>query len=292
MTDLHQDDDGVVMTFSDGTLARASAVVACDGIKSLCRKIVLGRESPHTEPVFAGEYAYRTMLERETADEILTHEIAGNGAIYCGDGAYIITYPVDKGKLVNVVAIKRKADMRWEQEEWLAPCPRETMIADFKDWGDPIQKLIAEIKDSHQWALFDAPDAETYFHGKLCLVGDAAHASTPNQGAGAGMAFEDAYVLSNLLSRARSARNIEEVFRAFDAVRRSRTQRLVATSRTAGQVYELVCDGIGADLQKVRDSLESRHEWIWTEDLPREVDLAESLLNSFKTQEKPGNHSP
>ena len=290
MIDLHQDEFGVTITFSDGTTAYASAVIACDGIKSLSRKIVLGRENPQTEPVFAGEYAYRTLLERSKADDILTSELAGNGNIYCGNGGYIITYPVDKGRLVNVVAIKRKVDMKWDQDEWLAPCSRETMIKDFQNWGEPIQRLIAEIKDSKQWALFDAPDASTYLHGRICLVGDAAHASTPNQGAGAGMAFEDAYVLSSLLGRAGSSRHINDVFRAFDAVRRPRTQRLVATSRTAGEVYELVHDGVGDDLEKVRDNLEGRHEWIWKEDLPREVQLATAFLQFYKSQEGPSDH--
>lgn len=185
--DLVQDQDGVTITFSDGTSARASSVIACDGIKSLCRKIILGKDSQQAEPVFAGEYAYRTLLNRDLANSILTPELAGNGNIYCGHGAYIITYPVDKGKLVNVVAIRRKDDVAWNREEWLAPCPREVMIKDFEDWGDPLRKLIAEITDIKQWALFDAPNASTFCSGRVCLAGDAAHASTPNQGAGAGM---------------------------------------------------------------------------------------------------------
>lgn len=228
--------------------------------------------------MFAGEYAYRTMLERQLANEILTHDLAGNGNIYCGKRGYIITYPVDQGKLVNVVAIKRKDDLIWEHDDWLAPCPQETMVEDFKDWGEPLRKLIAEIKDTKQWALFDAPNASTFCSGRICLVGDAAHASTPNQGAGAGMAFEDAYVLSTLLGRNEAKENIRDVFLAFDAVRRPRTQRLVATSRSAGEVYELIHHGIGEDLAKVKENLESRHEWIWKEDLPGEVEMAMALL--------------
>jgi salicylate hydroxylase len=102
-------------------------------------------------------------------------------------GGKIITYPVDKGKLVNVVAIRRKDDATWDQGEWLAPCARGVMIKDFEDWGGPLRKLVAEITDTKQWGLFDAPNASTFCSGRICLAGDAAHASTPNQGAGAGM---------------------------------------------------------------------------------------------------------
>lgn len=280
VTDLQQDKDGTTISFSDRSSTRAFAVIACDGIKSLCRKIVLGRNSPQADPVFAGEYAYRTLLDRELANEILTSTLAGSGNIYCGEGSYIITYPVDKGALVNVVAIKRKAVDIWKQDEWLVECPRETMIRDFENWGEPMQKLVSEIADTRQWALFDAPDASRFSSGRICLVGDAAHASTPNQGAGAGMAFEDAYVLSTLLGREGVTENVPDVFLAFDAVRRPRTQRLVATSRNAGKVYELVHEGIGDDLAKVKQNLDSRHIWIWMEDLPGEVEMAMDLLRS------------
>lgn len=244
---------------------------------------MLGHESPEAEPVFAKEYAYRTLLDRSLADQILTSDLAGNGNIYCGRGAYIITYPVDKGRLVNVVAIRRKDDGVWEEGEWLAPCPRENMLRDFENWGAPLQRLVSEIADTKQWALFDAPDARTYCSGRICLVGDAAHASTPNQGAGAGMAFEDAYVLSILLGRISETENIRDVFQAFDSVRRPRTQKLVATSRSAGEVYELVHEGVGDDLVKVKQNLDSRHAWIWTEDLPAEVERAMEFMQRCKS---------
>lgn len=285
VTDILQDRDGTTVTFSDRSSVRAFAIIACDGIKSRCRQIVLGENSPQAEPIFAGEYAYRTLLDRKQANEILTSTLAGSGNIYCGRGSYIITYPVDKGALVNVVAIKRKADSIWKQDEWLAQCPRETMIKDFEDWGDPMQKLVSEITDTRQWALFDAPDASRFCSGRICLVGDAAHASTPNQGAGAGMAFEDAYVLSSLLGRSGVTENIPDVFLAFDAVRRPRTQRLVATSRNAGEVYELVHEGIGDDLAKVKQNLDSRHTWIWMEDLPGEVEMAMEFLQSCNSSD-------
>jgi 2-polyprenyl-6-methoxyphenol hydroxylase-like FAD-dependent oxidoreductase len=81
--------DGVTITFSDGTSVHAPAVIACDGIKSLCRKIILGKDNRQAEPVFAGEYAYRALLDRELANSILTPELAGNGNIYCGHGAHV-----------------------------------------------------------------------------------------------------------------------------------------------------------------------------------------------------------
>lgn len=280
MVDMQQDAEGVQILFHDGTTARASAVVACDGIKSLARKIVLGAESPEVTPTFAGSYAYRNLFPRCEADEILGKDRAGNGSIYCGAGAYIVTYPVDHGTLMNMTAVCRSANLTWSDDNWLAPTSLEGMLDDFHNWGGPIKQLLHKVKDTSRWALFDAPNAKTYHNGRICLIGDAAHASTPNQGAGAGMAYEDAYILSALLGEVKTSDQIGRAFEAFDLVRRPRTQRLVATSRTAGAVYGFAHDGIGDDLAKVKENVDSRHQWIWEVDLPGEVERAKKLMSS------------
>ena len=280
MVDMKQDDEGVWISFEDGTTTYASAVIACDGIKSLARKIVLGKDSPEAAPVFAGEYAYRNLFPRDEADRIIGKERAGNGNIYCGQGAYVVTYPVDHGRLMNMTAVRRKANLTWTDENWLAPTPHKAMLEDFHGWGDPIKQLMSKIKDSSQWALFDAPDAKTYCNGRICLIGDAAHASTPNQGAGSAMAYEDAYILSALLGEVQSSRQICKAFEAFDVVRRPRTQRVVATSRTAGALYDFLHEGIGDDLAEVKANVDTRHSWIWEIDLPAEAERAKRFMNS------------
>jgi len=60
------------------------------------------------------------------------------------------------------------------------------------------------------WALFEMPTAETYSSGQIALLGDSAHASTSHAGAGAGMAVEDALVLSELLSDPQ-VRSVEDI---------------------------------------------------------------------------------
>lgn len=84
------------------------------------------------------------------------------------------------------------------------------------------------------WALLDHPPAPAYYKGRIAIIGDAAHDFTPHQSSGAGMAIEDAYVLSNILGLVHKANELEPAFRAFDYIRRERSQRLVATSRDMG----------------------------------------------------------
>ena len=279
VVDLQQDEDRVEISFEDGTTARHSAVVSCDGIKSLGRKFVLGAESSDVAPVFTGEFAYRNLFARSVANEIMGKDVAGMANVYCGHNTYVVMYPVDHGELVSMTACVQRKDMVWDDEEWTAPTSREAMLEDFSGWGEPIRQLLGQINSSDRWALFDQPPAKTYCTGRMCLIGDSAHASTPHQGAGAGMGFEDAYVLSSLLGEVKSSDQITAAFRAYDAVRRPRTQKLVRTSREAGALYYLSLDGVGADLSKVKKNVDVRHTWIWEEDLRGEVREATQIMN-------------
>lgn len=137
------------------------------------------------------------------------------------------------------------------------------------------------IEKPDVWALFEHPPAPTYTKGRLCLLGDAAHASTPHQGAGAGQAVEDALVISNLLGQICSAADIEKAFKAYDAVRRPRSQEVVRTSREAGDIYEFKNPELGFDFEKTRKELEVRMKWIWEEDLHAQLQRAQDLMGTY-----------
>lgn len=129
------------------------------------------------------------------------------------------------------------------------------------------------------WALFDMLPAPTYYKGNVVLLGDAAHASTPHQGAGAGQALEDAFILSMLLGdkKTRCAWDIPAAFRAYDAIRRPRSQKVVSTSRAAGATYALQGQARD-DLDKVGEELLQRYKWIWDEDMNVQAEHARELL--------------
>lgn len=130
------------------------------------------------------------------------------------------------------------------------------------------------------WALFDHPPAPTYYQGRLAILGDGAHASTPHQGAGAGQAIEDAYVLTHLLGNVDSKEGIEDAFRAYDTVRRPRSQKVVTTSRDAGRLYEFEDETIGTDLDLMKKKLTTLYDWIWYEDLPQQLKRAQDVMGT------------
>ena len=270
--------EGVRLHFQHGETATADAVVGCDGVKSRVRPILLGEDNPAAHPSFTGKYAYRGLIPMDKAAALLGDDLARNAMIYDGYHGHVLTVPIENGKTMNVVAFKRKQDGKWEDENWVLPMEKEEMRKDFEGWGQNVKDIVNLMEKPDVWALFDQPSAETYFKGRICLLGDAAHASTPHQGAGAGMALEDALVLSHLLGQVDDGNNLEKAFQAYDETRRLRTQKLVTTSREAGEMYDLEGAGIGDDLDKFRANMNVRMNWIWDEDLEEELGNARNIL--------------
>jgi len=97
------------------------------------------------------------------------------------------------------------------------------------------------------------------------------------------MAVEDAYVLSNLLVACRSPSDIKRAFDAYDFDRVPRALRVTSMSRKEGKVLDMEGDGIGDDLEKIAESLDSTVRWIWNEDLEAHLDKA---MNKFQIDAK------
>lgn len=104
----------------------------------------------------------------------------------------------------------------------LFPVTKGEMISDLEGHDD---KMVSEYGTRDEWGLFHLPHPHKYYRGEVCIMGDAAHASTPHMGGGSGMAFEDAYVLSGLFEGVRGTSDIEKTLEAYDTVRRPRTER-------------------------------------------------------------------
>lgn len=272
---VEETESGVRLRFDDGSEAKASAAVGCDGVKSNVRRFVLGDEAESAHPQFTGKYAYRGLIPMTKAVNLLGDELAKNSVMWIGRHGHVLTFPIEKGEVMNVVAFRTKDDGEWNDDRWVLPMDRQRMESDFADWDTSVKKILSLMDKPDVWALFDYPPAHTYYRGRICIAGDAAHASTPHQGAGAGMALEDSYGLAALLAEIEDARELEEAFKAFDAIRRGRTQRLVTTSRECGRVFDCEGTGIEDDREAWRRVLQERHKWIWDNDL--EVDLREGL---------------
>lgn len=116
-------------------------------------------------------------------------------------------------------------------------------------------------------------------------MGDAAHATTPWQGAGAGQAFEDAAVLGALLGSTTSAEGIEAAFKAYDIVRRPRCQRVIDSSRGTGEIACGQNKDIGLDPDKLRNALATRWAFIFAMDLETHKQEALEKMRQIRREE-------
>ena len=279
LVDVTKKQDGsYILHFADGESVNADVVVGADGIKSKCRQLLLGEKSSDANPKFAKEFAYRAMVPMERAVAVLGDEFARNSMVNIGPDSVTTTYPVEKGTLLNLVACRSLKS--WEHDDWVIPSTQDAAKEDFVDCGPVMQKVVSMMDKPSKWALFDHPECHTFYKGNVALIGDAAHASTPHQGAGCGQAFEDALIMCSLLAdeAVETREHVESAFAAYDAVRRPRTLEVVRTSRENGEICMMRGESTGKDFGKIKATLDTRFHWIWHEDLDQQVETARAEL--------------
>lgn len=101
-------------------------------------------------------------------------------------------------------------------------------------------------------------------------------------GQGAGQALEDAYVLESLLGLVEKPEECAFAFRAYDRIRRPRTQMVVKTSREMGEIVALRLPGIGENFEKFKENLDWRMDWMWHRDIQGEFNEARIIFEKLK----------
>ncbi|KAK5991934.1 6-methylsalicylic acid decarboxylase atA [Cladobotryum mycophilum] len=270
--------DGVALNFEDGTSVVADVVIGCDGIKSRVKEAMFPDESEQTKPQYSGMYGYRAVLDMETMVEAVGDQRARVSTLYVGEGAYAITYPIMRAKKANVGLYI--LNDTWDGDKWIRPADRDDMVRDMGFMGEHVNALMERMPDPSQWAIFDLPHISTFYKSRVAILGDAAHASTPHQGAGAGQAIEDAHVLAELLSDP-SVTTVEHAiaaFHAYDAIRRPRSQRVVTTSKENAELLCLSYEDVGDDGEKLRETWRERFKWLWDIDVGKQAEDARSVM--------------
>ncbi|KAF5865101.1 hypothetical protein ETB97_005342 [Aspergillus alliaceus] len=281
----------VLLRFSDGSVGRADAVIGCDGIKSRVRELVLGEGNPASYPHYTHKLAYRGLVPMEKATARLGHYRAHNQHMYGGPNAHVLHFQVAKQTLMNVVAfVTDPGD--WPLDQNMSqPATKDEVAGAFAEWGPTVRAIIDLLPvELEKWAVFDSLEypAPTYSRGRVCIAGDAAHASAPHHGAGAGVGVEDALALTFLLDMVQSGNkrrgqtrfSLQEAFAAFSTVRRKRSQWLVRSSREACEIYEWNDPQCGSDMDKGYEEIKRRSHKIWHFDIDG---MLKQLEQEYKT---------
>ena len=180
---FEQDEEGVDVTLTDGTRERYALLVGADGVYSKIRSLLFGDKY---KPRFTGQAVWRYNFPRDPSIDHL--------ASYMGPGGNAGLVPISND-LMYMFSTSHEPENPWYPPYELAPLMR----ARIANIGGLVGSLREQITDSSQ-VVYKPMEVvfvdEPWFKGRVLLIGDAAHATTPHLGQGAGMAIEDALVLS------------------------------------------------------------------------------------------------
>ncbi|KAI0377219.1 putative salicylate hydroxylase [Hypomontagnella monticulosa] len=270
------DDDNkeekVRLHFDDGTTAEAHAVLGCDGIHSTTRRILLGVDHPAARTSYTHTVAYRTMVPIDAGITALGKAKATSACMHCGPNANMMSYPVMNGTLLNVAIFVHESPEFPDPETMTAPATRGELELALNDWGPHVVEITKLFPEKLvKWGIFDMDrdPAPTYAHGRVCIVGDAAHASSPFQGVGACVGVEDALALCEALGAVQN-QGTEAISRALQAYSQSRIERgqwVVRSSREMGQMYQWRYGPTGRDAERCKLKLERASQKVWDYDV-------------------------
>lgn len=222
--DFEQYNRGVQLFFQDGTHEYVDYVIACDGINSVFRKKLL----PKAKPRYAGYTCWRAVIDDVPAgiDMSETSETWGPGSRFG-------IVPLTHNRIYWFATINSKAN-----NSKLKAYTTSDLSQHFKDFHHPIPQLIEQTKNEQLiWSdINDLEPIKKFAFNRIVLMGDAAHATTPNMGQGACITIEDAVVLANCME---DYAKLEESFRQFEKKRIGRTTRIVNNSWQLGKIAQL-----------------------------------------------------
>lgn len=213
----------ITLQFADGTEADADYLVVADGIHSAIRQQLL----PQSKPRYAGYTCWRAVVDNSQL------KIDQNTETWGSKGRFGFI-PLANNELCWFACINSSHAGNEEYKHYTL-----AMLQDnFKDYhADVINTLKATKPENLIWNdIFDLEPVSQYAFGRIVLIGDAAHATTPNLGQGACQAVEDAVVLADEMSTSGS---IEAAFRNFEQRRLKRTHAVVKHSRRLGRIAQM-----------------------------------------------------
>ncbi len=209
-----QRDTHIEVMFQDETI-ETDILLGADGLHSKVRTTLF----PEAETRSSQQMCWRGIVQFP-----LPSELKNKGKESWGKNLRFGFSEIDRNDMVYWFAV-RKGEQNDKSGAELANL--------FSDFNPIVSEIIKATKNIHFGALDDLKRLKKWHMGNVGLIGDAAHATTPNMGQGAGQGIEDALYLAHYYAL---TRNMEETYSAFENKRRKKVDYIVNNSWTFGNL--------------------------------------------------------
>ena len=210
--------ESATATFADGTTVTADVIIGADGASSITREYVLG--GPVTRR-YAGYVNYNGLVD--TDDRIGP---ATEWTTYVGEGKRVSVMPVAGGRFYFFFDVVEPEGTPYERGT-----AREVLRGHFADWAPGVQTLIDKLdpQTTNRVEILDLDPFHTWVKGRVAVLGDAAHNTTPDIGQGGCSAMEDAIELQWAFKD--HPDDVHAALAAYQAARTERAGELVLRAR-------------------------------------------------------------
>lgn len=210
---------------STGEVVEGDAVIAADGLRSRARASLFGEGGP----TFAGYVVWRAVFPADRLPKRLREPRA---TVWTGPGRHIVAYPLRGGTMMNLVAtLERRVPA---VERWAAEGDPAELCDAFAGWNEDVCALTGAVERCLLWGLFTRRQPPSWSVGRVALLGDAAHPTTPFMAQGASQAIEDGAALGRLLP---GADNVSAALVRYGAARGPRAARAVSMALENARLY-------------------------------------------------------
>jgi 2-polyprenyl-6-methoxyphenol hydroxylase-like FAD-dependent oxidoreductase len=221
--------DTVTIHCTDGDSAQGDLLIGADGVRSAVRSYLLpkGPYPAYIGIVGIGGFTPLSALPAiAQADfEALTYTFGPRG--FFGYGG------ADNGTMMWWSNLWRKREFSHEEladlDQWAI---QAELLQRFQGYHQPITSLVTHTSSVLRMNIYDILSLPTWHRERVALMGDAAHAVSPNAGQGASMALEDAMCLAMLLRGCGG--DYTRAFTEFERLRKDRVEKIVAEGRRRG----------------------------------------------------------
>ena len=213
---VSQQSGRVSLRFADGTTAEADALIAADGVHSLVREALLGRERPR----WTGRVAFRTVFPAHLLNGLEIDDCTK----WVGPDRHIVIYYINPRR-DEVYFVTSTPEPGFDIESWSSKGDMAELRAAYADFHPQVRGVLAACPEAHKWALVERDPLPRWGEGRVYLLGDACHPMTPYMAQGAASAIEDAAILARCLQGCDRDR-VPHALRTYEATRKPRTSHI------------------------------------------------------------------